>query len=89
MVGPAKSAENLASTAYAEGVVDLTVVLLAQQRRIKAQRHTLDFRLEEAIARIDLVQQVGGSLSLEPVVPAVPRFDERLAADDSPRENVR
>ena len=89
VLGPAKSAENLASTAYTEGVVDLTVVLLAQQQRIKAQRHTLDFRLEEAIARVDLVQRVGGSLSLDPVVPVVPRFDERLAADDSPRENVR
>ena len=89
VLGPAKSAENLASTAYAEGVVDLTVVLLAQKRRINAQRHILDFRLEELIARIDLVQQVGGSLSLDPVIPVVPRFDERLAAEDPPRENVQ
>lgn len=86
---PAGSAENLASTAYAEGVVDLTVVLLAQQRRIQAERRTLDYRLEEAKARIHLVQQVGGSLELDPVVPVVPPFDERLAADDSSSEHVR
>lgn len=80
---PAASAERLASTAYAEGVVDLTVVLLAQQRRIEAERRLLDYRLREADALIDLNLQVGGSLELTPVAPTIPDHDERIAFQDT------
>ncbi len=86
---PAVSAERLASAAYAEGVVDLTVVLLAQQRRIQAERRLLDYRLREAEARIDLNLQVGGSLELPPVIPAVPDHDARIALQNSPNTEIR
>ena len=71
---PAERAERLARTAYEEGVIDLTVVLMAQRRRIEADRHSLTYHLEELTANIDLLESVGGSLET-PIEP--PAFTDR------------
>lgn len=86
---PAASAERLASSAYAEGVVDLTVVLLAQQRRIQAERRVLDQRLAEADAWIELLLGVGGSFDLTPMVPTIPDHDERVALEQPRSQEIR
>ena len=76
---PAERAERLARTAYEEGVIDLTVVLMAQRRRIEADRHSLTYRLEEATANIDLLESVGGSLEPPLEAPFIPaRGEERV-----------
>ena len=82
VLGPARNAERLSTEAYEEGVVDLTVVLLAQRRRIEAERRTLQFRLDEALAFVDLEVAVGGSLELAPEPPVVPSTNDRLARRD-------
>lgn len=72
---PAARAENLAVEAFDEGVVDLTVVLLAQRRRIEAERRALQFRLDEVVARVDLLESVGGSFEIAPEPPILPELD--------------
>ncbi|MBC02627.1 MAG: hypothetical protein CMJ34_04900 [Phycisphaerae bacterium] len=77
---PAARAERLARTAYEEGVIDLTVVLMAQRRRIEADRHSLTYHLEEVTANIDLLESVGGSLEVSIEPPSIPERDaERVA----------
>ena len=66
ILGPAERAERLARIAFEEGVLDLTVVLLAQRRRIEAYRHELEHRLSESIAMIDLLESVGGTFTMTP-----------------------
>ena len=80
ILGPAERAERLARTAYEEGVIDLTVVLMAQRRRIEADRHSLTYHLEEITANIDLLESVGGSLEAPIEPPTMPnRNEERVA----------
>ena len=78
---PAARAERLARTAYEEGVIDLTVVLMAQRTRIEADRHSLAYHLEEVTANIDLLESVGGSLET-PLDPSIMSgTDEQRIAD--------
>ena len=78
---PAERAESLARTAYEEGVIDLTVVLMAQRRRIEADRHSLTYHLEETTANIDLLESVGGSLDMPFQPPAERKPDEERVAN--------
>ena len=78
---PAARAERLARIAYEEGVTDLTVVLMAQRRRIEANRHSLAYRLEEVTAKIDLRESVGGSLETPLDPPIMSDRDEGRIAD--------
>ena len=55
---------------------------IAQRRRIEAERRTLQFRLDEALAFVDLEVAVGGSLELAPEPPVVPSTTDRLARRD-------
>lgn len=76
ILAPARLAERRAELAYEEGVSDLTVLLLAQQRRIDAERQALVHELQATILRIDLARAVGGSIDLEPIAPDVPTIAE-------------
>lgn len=73
---PAMEAERLAESAYREGVIDLTVLLLAQQRRVEVERRLVEYRLASQVERITLEEAVGGSFDLDPIPPAVPGIDE-------------
>ena len=73
---PALEAERLAESAYREGVIDLTVLLLAQQRRVEVERRLVEYRLASQVERITLEEAVGGSFDLDPIPPAVPGIDE-------------
>jgi cobalt-zinc-cadmium efflux system outer membrane protein len=57
----AADALRRSQSAYAEGVVDLTVLLLAQEQHIAAERALVDQRLREAAALIALRRAVGGT----------------------------
>ncbi|MCH2142993.1 MAG: TolC family protein [Phycisphaerales bacterium] len=46
--------------AYSEGVVDLTVLLLAQEQHIATQRTLVTQRLSEAVSLVELRRSVGG-----------------------------
>ena len=61
---PAIEAQELSARAYSEGVVDLTVVLLSQQRRIEAERRMLKFQAAATIDLVTLEQAVGGSFEI-------------------------
>ena len=76
VLAPAVLAEERAELSYDEGVSDLTVLLLAQQRRINAERSAVGHELQVTLRRIDLARAVGGSLELEPVVPTIPSIEE-------------
>ena len=80
VLAPAARAERLAVQAYEEGVVDLTVVLLAQRRRIEADRSFLAFQLEEVTSNIDLLESVGGSFESPPGPPTPPERDDARVA---------
>lgn len=79
---PALLAEHRAELAYEEGVSDLTVLLLAQQRRIGAQRKTIEHRLQTTVDRIALARAVGGTLDLEPLAPDVPPIEASGSASN-------
>lgn len=84
---PAIEAERLAESAYREGVIDLTVLLLAQQRRVEVERRLVEYRLASHVERITLEEAVGGSFDLEPIPPAIPPVDaasQTAVADPSP-----
>jgi len=57
----ATAALRRSQSAYAEGVIDLTVLLLAQEQHIAAQRTLVHQRLAEAQALIQLRRAVGGT----------------------------
>ena len=57
----ASAALRRSQSAYAEGVIDLTVLLLAQEQHIAAQRTLVHQRLAEAQALIQLRRAVGGT----------------------------
>ena len=87
ILAPARLAERRAELAYDEGISDLTVLLLAQQRRIDAERQALRHELQATLHRIDLARAVGGSLDLEPITPTVPTIAE--VDSQSPKEGDR
>ncbi len=62
----AKDALTRSQAAYAEGVVDLTVLLRAQERHIAAQRTLVAQRLAEAESLIELRRSVGGTFDRTP-----------------------
>ncbi|HAC09125.1 MAG TPA: hypothetical protein DCG14_05665, partial [Phycisphaerales bacterium] len=72
---PAIEAERLAESAYREGVIDLTVLLLAQQRRVEVERRLVEYRLASQVERITLEESVGGSFDLDPLPPEIPPID--------------
>lgn len=72
---PAIEAERLAESAYREGVIDLTVLLLAQQRRVEVERRLVEYRLASQVERITLEESVGGSFDLDPLPPVIPPID--------------
>jgi outer membrane protein TolC len=61
---PAIEAQELSVKAYSEGVVDLTVVLISQQRRIEAERRMLKYQAAATIDLVTLEQAVGGSFKI-------------------------
>ena len=65
--------------AYAEGVVDLTVLLLAQERHIAAQRTMVAQRLSEAESLIELRRAVGGTFE---------HVEDGIAASTTEREDA-
>jgi cobalt-zinc-cadmium efflux system outer membrane protein len=62
----AAAALHRSQSAYSEGVVDLTVLLLAQEQHIAAQRILVDQQLAEATALIELRRAVGGTFESLP-----------------------
>ncbi len=63
----AAAALRRSQSAYSEGVVDLTVLLLAQEHHIAAERTLVAQRLKEATALIELRHAVGGTFeTLQP-----------------------
>jgi outer membrane protein, heavy metal efflux system len=86
---PATEAEVLAEAAYREGVIDLTVLLLAQQQRITAERRLVNFQLAAIADRISLEEQVGGSFDIPAMPPKVPDIDQTTATTDAPKTAAR
>lgn len=88
---PAMEAERLAESAYREGVIDLTVLLLAQRRRVEVERRLVQFRLTMQVERITLQEEVGGSFEIAPIPPAVPTVEAEsttaLGEDRPPTEH--
>ena len=62
----AADALRRSQAAYAEGVIDLTVLLLAQEQHIAAQRTLVAQRLAEATSLIELRRAVGGTFERLP-----------------------
>ncbi|HCA39989.1 MAG TPA: hypothetical protein DEO92_09975, partial [Phycisphaerales bacterium] len=62
----AAAALRRSQSAYSEGVVDLTVLLLAQEHHIAAERTLVAQRLKEATALIELRHAVGGTFETLP-----------------------
>ncbi|MCH2162233.1 MAG: hypothetical protein MK085_10215, partial [Phycisphaerales bacterium] len=83
VVRPAVAAQERSDRAYAEGVADLTVVLLAQKERVMAELRLLAFEAEATTDRINLELAVGGSFEL-PLEP--PRAE--VPASEPDREEV-
>ena len=83
VVQPAIAAQQRSNRAYAEGVADLTVVLLAQKERVMAELRLLDFETNATTDLISLELAVGGSFAL-PLEP--PRTEESALEPD--REDV-
>ena len=65
---PASEAMNLSEAAFQEGVIDVTVVLLVQQREINARRRLLAFKASSAAGQLALERAVGGSFDI-PITP--------------------
>ena len=61
LVPSATSALRRSQSSYAEGVIDLTVLLLAQEQLIAAERTFVLQRLAENTALIQLRRAVGGT----------------------------
>ena len=77
VVRPAIAAQERSDRAYAEGVADLTVVLLAQKERLAAELRLLDFEANATTDRINLELAVGGSfdIPLEPPLAEAPNAE--------------
>ena len=65
---PASEAMNLSEAAFQEGVIDVTVVLLVQQREINARRRLLAFKASSATDQLALERAIGGSFDI-PITP--------------------
>lgn len=65
---PASEAMNLSEAAFQEGVIDVTVVLLVQQREINARRRLLAFQASSLTDQLALERAVGGSFDI-PIAP--------------------
>ena len=89
VLAPATEAETLAESAYRKGVIDLTVLLLAQQQRITAERRLVKFQVTAITDRISLQEQVGGSFDLSPLPPVVPDIDQATTTTDPTKTAVR
>jgi outer membrane protein TolC len=86
---PATEAEVLAEAAYREGVIDLTVLLLAQKRRITAERRLVSYQFATISDRIALQEQVGGSFDIPAMPPVVPDIDQTTATAEAPNTPAR
>ena len=84
MLIPATEAEVLAEAAYREGVIDLTVLLLAQKRRITAERRLVNYQFTAISDRIALQEQVGGSFDIPASPPVVPDIDQTTVTKVTP-----
>ena len=89
VLAPATEAEVLAEAAYREGVIDLTVLLLAQQRRINAERRLVNFQFTAVSDRILLEEWVGGSFDVPAMAPIVPAIDQNTTRTQAPRTTAR
>ncbi len=89
VVEPARASERLGEARRREGVADDAAILESRLLRLVAERALVDQQLAATLARLDLIEAVGGDLDATPVIP----FDsasgsERTAGetDDDPRE---
>ena len=77
---PAIEAQELSSLAYGEGVIDLTVLLLAQRNRIEAERRMLGFQAAATTDLVALERSVGGSFDIP--------LDAPIAQEESVEEET-
>ena len=68
---PAWRSERAAESRHQEGVDDAAATLIARSARLQAERRLLEHQLAAALARIDLLEAVGGDLDADVLTPRI------------------